>query len=409
MSLDAEARHAADSVRRQDIIEWARLLVETPSPAGFERVLAERLADRGERIAPGLRWHVDTFDGERANLIVTAGPAEYAALRVMLFAHLDTSLAGAHEYRRLNGRDPAIAAPDLQCRDGLLIGAGMAVAKGPVAAALSAVVAAHRCGSLRDGTGVLLTSGGTHRAAVAGDGFAAGLRRALDAGLAPECAVNVKAGAPGVLHAEPGSAYLRVTVRSAGGPLMLHDGDSCAGAAAALARLLQRLEAWRRELRGSDPAALCGRDIGMGALTAGLTDKPDMLASVSQADLYLITAPGDDAEELADELADYLNTDDGAPVTVEVTAAMSAGCTAPEHPVVELATQAWNDYFSPFEPVTGWRGSTDGSLLRHAGVPVARLGPRPRRAPAGLEALDIDELASFARIDAELLVNLGAR
>jgi antitoxin (DNA-binding transcriptional repressor) of toxin-antitoxin stability system len=41
------------------------------------------------------------------------------------------------------------------------------------------------------------------------------------------------------------------------------------------------------------------------------------------------------------------------------------------------------------------------------GIPVARLGPHPRSAPAGLEALDLAELATFARIDAELLVQLG--
>ena len=47
-------------------------------------------------------------------------------------------------------------------------------------------------------------------------------------------------------------------------------------------------------------------------------------------------------------------------------------------------------------------------MLRHAGIPVARLGPRPRSAPAGLEALDLTELTTFARIDAELLVQLGS-
>ena len=409
MSSLAAALRTGEAVHPDDVVDLARLLAQTPSPPGRERVLAERLADEGQRIAPDLQWRVDPFDGDRANLLVTVGPADYRAVKVMLFAHLDTSLAGVEEYRHLTGHDPgaeAGAGPGVAVRDGKLIGPGIAVAKGPAAGALAALLAGHRTRTLACGTGVLLTSGGTHRAA-AGGGFAAGLRHALESGLSPRAAINVKAGAPCVLHEEPGSAYLRITVRSPGGPLMLQQSEDCAGAAAALARLLPLIEDWRNMLRDRDPGALCGRDVGLGALTAGLPDKPDMLPAVSWADLYLVTAPGDDASELAGELAELLSADAGSTTSVSVTASMPAGRTPPEHPVVALATQAWSRHLPAAEPVTGWLGSTDGALLRHMGVPVARLGPRPRSAPAGLEALDLAELATFARIDAELLVQLG--
>ena len=410
MSTLSSARHTGESVRVDDVIELARLMVQTPSPPGRERLLAERLADEGQRIAPGLEWRVDAFDGDRANLLVTEGPADYQAVEVMLFAHLDTSLAGAEEYRHLTGGEPdaeAGAGPGFATRDNKLIGPGMAVAKGPAAGALAAVLAGHRAGTLARGTGVLLTSGGTHRSAAGSGGFAAGLRHALTAGLSPRAAINVKAGAPGVLHEEPGSAYLRISVRSPGGPLMLAQSEGCAGAAAALARLLPLIESWRDTLRDRDPLALCGRDVGLGALTAGLPDKPDMLPSMSWADLYVVTVPGDDVSELAGELASILAADDHSETSVSVTAFMPAGRTPPEHPVVTLATEAWGRHLGPCAPIANWRGSTDGALLRHRGIPVARLGPRPRSAPAGQEALDLAELTTFSRIDAELLVQLG--
>lgn len=406
----AAALHTGEAVRGPDVVELARLMAHTPSPPGRERVLAERLADEGQRIAPGLQWRVDAFDGDRANLLVTAGPADYEALKVMLFAHLDTSLAGVEEYRHLTGHDPDTGAqqgPGFAVRGGKLIGPGIAVAKGPAAGALAALLAGHRAGTLTCGAGVLLTSGGTHRAAAGSGGFATGLRHALSAGLSPRSAINVKAGAPGVLHEEPGSAYLRITVRSPGGPLMLQQSEECAGAAAALTRLLPLIESWRNTLRDRDPHALCGRDVGLGALAAGLPDKPDMLPEVSWADLYLVTAPGDDACELADELAGVLAADDDSETSVSVTASMPAGRTPREHPVVRLATEAWSRHLGPTAAIVNWLGSTDGALLRHMGIPVARLGPRPRSAPAGLEALDLDELTTFARIDAELLVQLG--
>lgn len=410
MSPPAAAERTGRAVRTEDVVELARLMAQTSSPPGRERRLAERLAEAGQRMAPGLQWRVDPFDDHRANLLVTAGPADYRAVDVMLFAHLDTSLAGVEEYRHLTGCEPDAGAgpdPGFSVRDGKLIGPGMTVAKGPAAGALAALLAGHRTGTLACGAGVLLTSGGTHRAAAGSGGFAAGLRRALESGLSPRAAINVKAGAPCVLHEEPGSANLRISVRSPGGPLMLQQSEGCAGAAAALTRLLPLIENWRNSLRGRDRAALCGRDVGLGALTAGLPDKPDMLPSASWADLYVVTAPGDDASELAGELSLLLAADTGSTASVSVTASMPAGRTPAEHPVVELATRAWNRHLGPATPVTGWLGSTDGALLRHAGVPVARLGPRPRSAPTGLEALDLTELATFARIDAELLVQLG--
>lgn len=410
MTAQAAALRTGEAVSRDDVVDLARLMALTPSPPGRERLLAERLATEGQRIAPDLQWRVDPFDGDRANLLVTAGPADYRAVEVMLFAHLDTSLAGVEEYRHLTGREPDTGTdpdPGFSIRDGKLIGPGIAVAKGPAAGALAALLAGHRTGTLACGTGVLLTSGGTHRAAPGSGGFAAGLRHALEAGLSPRGAINVKAGAPCVLHEEPGSAYLRISVGCAGGPLMLQQSEGCAGAAAALARLLPLIENWRNTLRRRDPSALCGRDVGLGAMAAGLPDKPDMLPSVSSADLYLVTAIDDDATELADELARLLAADASSTASVSVTASMPAGRTPPEHPVVELATRAWNRHLGPAAPVSNWLGSTDGALLRHLGIPVARLGPRPRSAPAGLEALDLAELTTFARIDAELLVQLG--
>ena len=413
MSVPAAAVRTGEAVRRDDVVDLARLMACTPSPPGRERLLAERIAEEGQRIAPGLQWRVDPFDRDRANLLVAEGPADYQAVEVMAFAHLDTSLAGLEEYRRLTGCEPDAATggtgSGFAVRDGRLVGPGVAVAKGPAAGALAALLAGHRTGTLADGTAVLLTSGGTHRAAPGSGGFAVGLRRALESGLSPKAAVNVKAGAPCVLHEEPGSAYLRISVRSSGGPLMLQQSEGCAGAAAALARLLPLIERWRATLRERDPSALCGRDVGLGALAGGLPDKPDILPSVSWADLYVVTAPGDDASEMADELAGLLETDTTSSTSVSVTASMPAGRTPRAHPVVELAAQAWSRHLGPAPTVTGWRGSTDGALLRHAGIPVARLGPRPRSAPTGLEAVDLAELTTFARIDAELLVQLGDR
>lgn len=405
MTPTSPSRTAIEAVDVEELLEFLDLMVATPSPPGGEQELAERIADLGHRRAPDLRWHVDHFGGRRANLLVTAGSGHYADATHVLLGHLDTSLASGDEHARLTGETPqGWERRRLVIDGGRLIGPGVAVAKGPSAAALAALLANHRVGTLAPGTGVLLTSGGTHRLPTEGRTFAAGLRHALDGGLAPAAVVSVKAGPPGILHEEPASSYVCIRVRASGGPALLRD-DPTPGAAMALARVVAGVEGWRETLRSRPTTGQTGREVALGALESGLVDKPDLMPSTGSAHLYLVTAPGDDVDEVATDLRVFLEgrAPDGVDLDVAVTASLPAGTTDPDHPLVRLARECWERHNGPVPAVRDWRGSTDGAFLRSIGVPVVRLGPSPRSAPPGSEALDLDDLETFSRIHAELV------
>lgn len=406
-----------------DLWHFAEFMVAIPSPAGSERELAERLAEEGRKRCEGLTWWVDPVPGAassdrqvstRANLVVSGGAAAYAELDVVLLAHLDTSCRSGDEIEILTGipgpRGPV--AGDLVLDDRLAEGSGLGIAKGPAAAAIAALAELARRGELRSSTAVLLTCGGTHRVDPrSGDeDYACGLRHARDRGLAPRVVINVKAGAPGVLHEEPGSVALRITVRAPGGPTMARTEDA-GGAVVAIAPVITVVEQWRRALLEMPRQGQTGREVGLGALRAGLCDKADLLPSSGTLDVYLVVTPDDDVTAFVTDLRVRLERDPelrrhGAVAEVEVVATLPAGRTSPEHPVVRLAHELWRRHFDEPPAIEDWKGSTDGALCRSWGIPVVRLGPRPRPASPGREALDRRELETFARLHGELVTAL---
>lgn len=406
----APAPHQVHDVRvdRDLVVTLLREMVGVPSPNGAERALAHRLAAVGPQLTTGLVWNVDEFDDASANLLVTMGETDVAAIDVLLLAHLDTSLDGPHEAARLGASISADIEPTgLRIEDGCVIGHGVAVAKGPAAGALAALDAVHDRIGPGAVAGVLLTGGGTHRSRGRAQ-LAAGLVRALAQGLSPRAAVNVKAGAPTVLHEEPASAYLRLEVTAPGGPALLRGDSDASGAASVLAHIGPPVESWRRRLRARELPGTSGYEVGLGSIDVGLVDKPDLLPTRGVAHLYLVHPPGESPADLIGGLGDELRAHGlGDRVSVSVLAELPAGRTDPDHDVVQLARAAWRRHLGDPGRVHAWCGSTDAALLRAHGVPVARLGPRPRSATAGLEALDLDELMTFARIDAELLLDLS--
>lgn len=87
--------------------------------------------------------------------------------------------------------------------------------------------------------------------------------------------------------------------------------------------------------------------------------------------------------------------DDGVP----------AARTEPDAPVVAVAREAVRAVQGADPPpVTGWTGSTDGVLWRHAGVDTVRMGPTPLATGVGVESLSVDDLLRWATTYAEVVV-----
>lgn len=388
------------------------MLAGTPSAPGDELALAERCADwLAERLS---RLHVelDAFAPGRANLLARTGAQR--GRHLALYAHLDTSLTGEPR------RDEAITAradpsTTMRVERDHLVGPGLAVAKAPAASALAALDALDRSEpDLR--VTLLLAAGGTHR--IVGERgphvhFGAGVRRALAQGFRPDAVLNVKAGAPAPLHEEPGAAYLRVRIEGRWGPALFRGDDP--GLMAGLGPLVSAVEGWRRVLCARPIVAgrTWGREVALGAVRAGSLDKPDLLPALLEAEVFVVLVDDDDPATLAAELrAAIAAVLSGAAldVAVHVDAFDLPASTDPGDPIVGLTVDAWSRRFGQPPAVTGWRGSTDGVVLRAAGIPTVRAGIAATRdvADPRLDRVPLGPLVEIARLYAEVAVRWHA-
>jgi acetylornithine deacetylase/succinyl-diaminopimelate desuccinylase-like protein len=417
-----------DGRDREELHELLTGALAIPSPAGGEEALAEWIAAWLTERHPKLDVVVDRFAPGRANLECRVEGTEPRGPDLVLYSHLDTSLSGDPVTDRplgVFGPGPAAIAPSIPLRHGDTIsGPGVVVAKGPLAAAVCGFARAARILAAHGQTAraaLLLAAGGTHRAAphglalppgAPGAGAGAGVRRFLSRHT-PAAAVVAKAGPPGLLYEEPGAAFVLVEVQGPVGLVMARsEGVQDGGAPAAAGAAVRGVERWREQfMRRSTPeGSQSGREAGVGALQAGLPYKPDLISGLLECFVYVVLGPDDDPQGLPGELAAAVAAslqDDGRQnlsVRATLVDATTSQRTDPAAPVVRIADDAYRAVCGGAAPrPVGWTGSTDGVILRRAGVDTVRVGPSPLSSGAGQEALSLEDLATSAAIYAEII------
>ncbi len=416
--VDAAIERLSSDIDDRAVRQVLELLVSVASPPAGERPLAEAVAAWGRGSHGELAWEVDALDERSANLFSRSTLGSHAA-ELVVYGHLDTSLTGeAAADVGVTGlaTDAPVLRFDTSSRT--LRGFGVGVAKAPSAAGLVAFEAAARslrAQGLPHRVTLLLAAGGTHRAAPAETParFGRGVEHALATGWRPDAVLNVKAGPPGVLHEEPAAAYLRVRVHRAWNAALARrvvapDG----GLARSVGAIVEAIEAWRADYLARQGArGQLAAEVAIGALRAGLPEKPDLLPGLLELFVYAVLLPEEDPEHVARELADFLAPLiarlPGAPrVSVEVYAWAPGGSADPTSDVVRLANEAWSRNVGRTAPIREWSGATDGAIFLAHRIPTARVGVRVTRDPEDprIEIVALDELVSAARAYAEVIV-----
>ncbi|WP_405514674.1 hypothetical protein [Streptomyces canus] len=384
---------------RQQLLDVLNLLDTAPAPRGQERTAAHRLRTWCARRWPHVEWQVLEHGPAGGSLVAEHGAGP------LLYSHLDTSLddGGAHNHL-VTGNDAPVA--PLGVDGDVVAGFGLGVARGPAAAALVAFAEA--------GAGRLLLAGsGTHRRS----GGTTGLEAYADAYPLPRSAIVAKCGPPTLLWHEPGAFYLTVRVTGRSGAAMMPESATPPGGVVASAGVvLDELVRWRTDYLAADPrAGQTGRACGIGAISGGWPDKPDLLPARLRIDLYVVAGDAVEPKVLAAELADRLRARCAqsvlrdCAVEVEAEPVAAAAATPADAPVVAAARAAWLDEFGAQPPpITGWTGSTDGVVLRARGVDTVRLGPqaKPAAGDPRRDALSLGQLTAYARIYRRLLTEL---
>lgn len=400
--------NAAPADAGEEIVRVLRVLDGVRSPYGHEAAAAVRLASWCTARWPWAGWSVQRYGTGGANL--QAGDPS----GVLIYSHLDTSLGGdPSEDRPVTGRaDPL---PPLKVTSSRVEGFGLGVARGPAAAALLAFVNAASQGVPAR---LLLAGSGTHRSMLHGTGDrvrSTGLDHYLATEPRPSAAIVAKGGPPTILWEEPGAIYLRLRLLGRQGAVLIRESaDPPGGVIAHAAPVLDAIERWRAAYVNAStaPGTQVGPAAGVGSLTSGLPDKPDLFPALLEAGIYVVTVPDADPERIAATLREEVEAAcangplASCKVEVDIDEIHPSAATSPDAPIVQAARTAWRARFGEDPPpITGWTGSTDGVVLRAHGIDTVRLGPasRPSSTDPRCDVFDIETLTTYADLYTRLI------
>jgi acetylornithine deacetylase/succinyl-diaminopimelate desuccinylase-like protein len=422
--LETRLARARSDVREDRVLEVLALLMKRASPPRQERSLAEDVANWGARAGGEVAWEVDPLDEASANLVVRSVLGE--ARELAMYAHLDTSLVGDAAGDFAITGELGDTAPFSFGDDRILRGFGVGIAKAPSAAAIVSFLSA--AAALRElavphRLTLLLAAGGTHRAIPSdapadAERFGRGVAHALDAGWRPSAVLNVKGGPRGVLHEEPGAAYLRVRLRARWTAALVRATVAPEGGLVRHAGgVLDAIETWRDGFLGAHPpAGQLANEIVIGAIRGGSAAKADLIPGLLEVFVYAILLPSEDPADVARDLEAHLRgvaeaMPDRPSVEVEVYASAPGGTTDPASEIVRLANEAWLAHVgSDPTTVTRWTGATDGAVFRAEGIPTARIGAAVKRdgKDPRIEIVAMDDLMTLARAHVDVVVRYFA-
>lgn len=418
----AEAEISRDRLR--DLVVR---MVETPSPTGSERKLAELLV--AEMRSAGLEGRLQQIDALQANAIGrVAGRGD--GPRVLLYSPIDTHTDG-DPVRDLPWAGPELR-PDMMptgtAVDDHVIGLGANNPKGHAAclmAAAEAIVAARV--PLRGDLLVGLGAGGMPTLPSPGDplqrevvGHGHGCQRLLDDVEGIDFAVIAKPGAP--LWEEVGLAIVRVSVHGSLDYAGVRHLGQHRNPILAVAKVIDGLERWFPEYTRRNSSGTVAPQGSIGAVRGGWTEKPTFVPARCDLFVDLRVSPRTSVEDAVAQLAAAL---DGIRTTVPevdldwaVLASEPGGFTDPTNWIVTSCVRAWQEVEAEtYAPPSRKSGATDAAVLRRSGLPTVRVGmprvtaglPLPDDFSRGMNAVSLDAMERLTRTLIRCVVDTSTR
>jgi acetylornithine deacetylase len=355
--------------RRDELVEFARELVATPSPnpPGDERAVA-RLVEAKLRDLGVDRVETAASVEERPNLLARAGGTDGRTL--ILCGHLDTKPPGdLAEWER----DPYGAAIE----DGELHGVGSGDMKGAVAAMVFALAALEQHGLGRGAVTLVLTADEEAGSRLGSQWLAESGRLAGDAAVLGE-PCGIAREWESIDTVSRGAALFKVRIRGTQMHSSISDRLPSVNATVRMARLVDRMD---RELLGR----LRHAPGAMPTVNVGVTARAGVFYGVYPGEAEFAcdirTLPGMAREELIEDVEALLR--DAAAEDPELDAELEfelwhpATEIDPAHPLVAALREASGVVLGEERPVGVFPGATDAPHFElTAGIPtVAAFGP----------------------------------
>jgi acetylornithine deacetylase/succinyl-diaminopimelate desuccinylase-like protein len=418
---------ARDAIDLDFILETLARSVEIPSPTGEERAVGEFFT--GAMNERGIDAAYQAIDDHRGNSIGRVNGGGGGA-ELLFYGHLDTTFTGdAKEDGAMTGGRPR---PDLQPRfqreGDLLYGLGVQNPKGSVTCAIAAVDAVLRSEvPLRGGVTVGLSAGGIHKGPVEGlmrdyegrhyQGFGIGCEYMLKHGLTADYCISTKPGY-GIVWEEPGECWFRLKIMGelcySGLRHIQPNRNPIVDAAAAV----PMIEAWIADYTKRHTRGQISPQGTVGGIEAGWPFKPEFIPGICVMYVNIHTNSvvkplqvRREFEALIDEIRDQVP---GIDIRMDMLLAMAGSRTDPDSWIIRSVSGALEAVEGRQVIVSGLSGTTDGAILRNAGMATARIGlpgmaePEPDWPPM-FDAARIGDLERLTRVYIHALIDTCTR
>ena len=399
--------------------------VEIPSRTGEERALAEFFTETMDGRGIDARYQpIDTHRGNSIGRLAGAG----GGADLLFYGHLDTTFsADAREDGQMTGgRKRPDLEPRMQ-RDGdLLYGLGVQNPKGSVVCAIAAIDAVLRAGiPLKGGASIGIAAGGIHKRPVEGlmrsyrgrryQGFGIGCEYMLKHGLTADYCISTKPGY-GIVWEEPGECWFRVTIMGELCYSGLRHIQPNRNPIVDAARIVPKIEDWIADYTKRYTRGQIAPQGTVGGIEAGWPFKPEFIPGLCV--LYVnihtnsVTPPIQIRREF-EALIDGIRRE-GIDISVEMLLSAPGSRTEPDNWIVRSAASAVEAVEGRPIVVSGLSGTTDGAILRNAGIPTVRIGlpgmaePEPGWPPM-FDACRTGDLERLTRVYARALVDTCTR
>jgi acetylornithine deacetylase/succinyl-diaminopimelate desuccinylase-like protein len=392
-------------------------LTSIPSPTGEERALAEFIVDFVG--AHGLAARYQPIDAQQGNAVATYGaPGDGPDL--LLYAPIDTLTTGLGE-EDLPWIGPELRR-DMKPSAGRLgdwvIGLGASNPKGHAACMIAAAIAIAKSDVPLLGTLLLVLGAGgmptnkrdTERVERFNAGQGAGCSFMLEQGTHADYAIIAKPGWT-VDYEEVGLCWFCVDVRGTFSYAGSRHRIAYKNPIVDAARVVNGLEEWFAEYSRANSSGLVCPQGNIGAIEGGwqrtASLSPGLCRMLVDLRISPRTTPMDAKRQFGAAIDGIVARNPGLDVDWTMVLAIPGTNTPPENWIVQSCVRAWEAIEErPHKNAQMTSGATDANILRHRGIPTARIGMPKVSDPTGVEvdfpmgmnAVDPNEMVRLTRL-----------
>ena len=424
MAFDKElAKKVLAEIKRDELAELGRDLVNLPSPTGQEKAVAEFILDWFR--ANGLKAVRQDVEVDRPNAVgVLKGDG--TGLSLGFNGHMDTSFTGTDEDLRM----VADVEPESELKgsigDGVVRGLGISNMKGGVAAFMIAGKALKKSGVRLKGDAVFAAVVGEISRTPIGPwqtkeyrGEGAGTRHLLTHGMHTDYAVVADGSDMNIVWTQNGVVQIKITTfgkaeAAWGSKRSTHPMEKL-NAIVKMTKIIQAIERWAEGFEEQyiyhSPTGPLYPKVNIGAIEGGAPYRPNYFPGVCSIYVDIRMPPQVRPVTIQHEVEKTL-AGLGLDTEMQVYKSLLGYEGKNVEPLVQSLEEIHQHLFgTKLKPEAPDRASiwTDTNVYNELGIPTVKIGPRGRRIGPRAEEIRIDEMVKAAEIYALVALDICGR